>query len=356
MRRAVIALGLVIVVAAAGWFLLRADISLLLLRAGIEQRLGEDPVADLGGGLHVILCGAGGPLPAAGRSGPCVAIVADGDLYVFDAGSGAARNLVGLRLPPGRVIAVFLTHFHSDHIDGLGELATLRWPASGNKSPLPVFGPDGVQQVVEGLNLAYAQDRGYRIAHHGETVTPPAAGGMAAYPFPQPDAASDVEVLEADRLRVRAFRVDHDPADPAVGYRIDYAGRSVVISGDTKRNDAVLRNAKGADLLVHEALAAEIVNVMREGVLTVGNEQMAKVLIDIPDYHTTPVEAAEIAQAAGVRHLLYYHVVPPLVIPGLEAAYLRGVSDAYDGGVTVGLDGTRVSLPEDSDAIEVSNP
>jgi ribonuclease Z len=347
-------LGLIVLVA-AGWLLFRADLGVRLMRAGIERVLSTDPIAQLGGGLHVVLCGAGGPMPAPERSGPCVAVVAGESLVVFDAGSGAARNLARMRLPPPRVGAVFLTHFHSDHIDGLGELATLRWPASGNTSPLPVFGPEGVRGVVEGLNRAYALDRAYRTAHHGEAIAPPAAGGMLARPFATPGPEEAVEVFEDQGLRVRAFRVDHAPADPAVGYRIDYAGRSVVISGDTARSESLLRNARGADLLVHEALAAEIVGAMREGALAAGNERLARILIDIPDYHTTPVEAAEVAQAAGVRHLLYYHVVPPLLLPGLEAAFLRGVSDAYAGGVTLGRDGTRVTLPSGSDAVEVSS-
>jgi ribonuclease Z len=85
-----------------------------------------------------------------------------------------------------------------------------------------------------------------------------------------------------------------------------------------------------------------------------GRANIAKIANDILDYHTTPVEAAEIAQAAGAKHLLFTHVVPPLPVPGLEVVFLEGVDDAFAGGVTLGRDGTLISLPSGSDAVEVS--
>ena len=86
-----------------------------------------------------------------------------------------------------------------------------------------------------------------------------------------------------------------------------------------------------------------------------GNASLAKILSDVPDYHATPVEAAEIAQASGAGHLLYYHVVPPLPAPGLAGAFLEGTADAYSGDITLGVDGTMISLPAGSKAIEVGS-
>src|SRR3546814_10277528 len=98
-------------------------------------------------------------------------------MFVVDAGEGAARNIAQMGLPNGKIRALFLTHYHSDHIDGLGPMMLLRWTASGNTAPLPVYGPDGVEAVIGGFNAAYAADNRYRTAHHGAVVTPPAAAG-----------------------------------------------------------------------------------------------------------------------------------------------------------------------------------
>jgi ribonuclease Z len=102
-------------------------------------------------------------------------VVAGKRLFVFDAGSGSARNIGRLGFVLGHVEAVFLTHFHSDHIDGLGELMLQRWVTTSNTAPVPVYGPPGVDQVVAGLRQAYAQDQHYRVAHHGDATVPASA-------------------------------------------------------------------------------------------------------------------------------------------------------------------------------------
>jgi ribonuclease Z len=148
--------------------------------------------------------------------------------------------------------------------------------------------------------------------------------------------------------------VDHDPVEPAVGYRFEYGGRSALLSGDTARSENLAAQARGVDLLVHEALAPQLVARMNAAATAAGRANLAKITADIPDYHTTPVEAAEIASAAGAKHLLFYHVVPPLPLPGLDRVFFEGVSGAFAGGVTLGRDGVLVSLPAGSDAVEVS--
>jgi ribonuclease Z len=305
-------------------------------------------------GLHVLLCGAGGPLPDPVRSGPCTAVIAGRTLVVVDAGSGGARNLQRLGFPPGRVEALFLTHFHSDHIDGLGELALLRWTGAARGTPLPVHGPAGVEEVVQGFGRAYRQDAEYRTAHHGPAVAPPSGSGMTAHGFAPPAPGEALPVWERDGLRVSAFAVEHEPVSPAVGYRFEYAGRSLVVSGDTRKSANLEAQSRGVDLLVHEALAPQLVERMNAAASSAGRANLVKITADIPDYHTTPVQAAEIARAAGAKHLLFTHVIPPLPLPGLDAAFLQGVSDAFDGGVTLGRDGTLVSLPSGGDVVEVS--
>lgn len=312
-----------------------------------------DLPAELLDGLHVLLCGAGGPLPDPKRSAPCVAIIAGESVVMIDSGDGAARNLTRFGLRPGQVEAVFLTHFHSDHIDGLGEVATLRWAGTGWMTPLPVYGPEGVERVVGGFNQAYQQDQAYRTAHHGMKVTPPSGAGLRARAFSLPRNGDLPIVFEKGDLRIMAFAVDHLPVSPAVGYRIEYKGRSVVVSGDTAKSDNLIASSNGVDLLVHEALSRELVQVIQDAAKRAGRDSIVKITADIMDYHASPVEAAESAEEAGVDYLLFYHVVPPLPISPLESIYLEGVGDAFSGQFRIGVDGTFISLPANASAIDV---
>jgi ribonuclease Z len=345
---------LVVLLAGVALWTLRAPLALRVMERALARNLGADPIAALPDGLHVLLCGAGGPLPDPVRSGPCTAVIGGRTLVVVDAGTGGARNLQRFGFAPGRVDALFLTHFHSDHIDGLGELALLRWTGAARETPLPVHGPAGVEEVVEGFGLAYRQDAAYRTAHHGPAVAPPSGAGMTAHPFAPPAPGQALPVFEQDGLRVSAFAVEHEPVRPAVGYRFEYGGRSVVVSGDTRKSANLEALSRGADLLVHEALAPQLVERMKAAATAAGRANVAKIAADIPDYHTAPVEAAAIARAIGAKHLLLTHVIPPLPVPGLDAAFLEGVADAFGGGVTLGRDGTFVSLPVAGDAVEVS--
>lgn len=322
-----------------------------VMERGLESRLGADVIDTFADGLHVTLCGAGGPLPSPTASGPCVVVVAGNQLFMVDAGTNGVRNMGRMGFQAGNLKGVFLTHFHSDHIDGLGETATIRWAGGDNKAPLPVYGPDGVQQVVDGFNIAYSHDFGYRNEHHGDMVAPLSGAGLEAQPFALPEDGELVTVYEESGLKVDALRVQHAPVHSAAGYLFTYKGRTALISGDTAQYDNITRFARGVDLLVHEALAPNIVMMMNEAAKRNGNEIMAKITIDILDYHASPAEAAATARDAGVGHLLYYHVVPPLLFPGQEALWLDGAGDVFPD-YTVGMDGTHFSLPAGSDAIE----
>ena len=254
---------------------------------------------------------------------------------------------------PGTIKGVFLTHFHSDHIDGLGEMSTLRWAGGGNATPLPVYGPRGVERVVDGFNAAYAQDFTYRHEHHGDLVAPMSAAGVKAMPFDKPAMGELVLVYEGEGLKVEMLAVDHSPVEPAVGYRFSYKGRSLLITGDTTKQANIQKFAEGIDLLVHEALAPNLVNMMHDAAKKLDNKIMAKITHDILDYHASPVEAAETARDAGVGHLLYYHIVPPLVIPGQKALYLDGADKIFPD-YTIGEDGVSFTLPANSEEIRLT--
>ncbi len=343
-RWQVIALAVVaVVVAGTVAWAFRGPLAVAAMGRLYAKALGTDAYAGLGDGLHVGLCGAGSPMPDPTRAGPCAAVLAGQRLFVVDAGAGGTKNLSLMNLPPAQVAAVFLTHFHSDHIDGLGELMLQRWAGGAHTSPLPVYGPAGVDQVVGGFMAAYALDRGYRIAHHGPKVVPPTGFGGIPHAF---DAAhGGVVVLNDGGLKVTAFPVRHDPAHPAVGYRFDYRGRSVVISGDTAPSPELEAAARGADVLVHEGLAPNLVAVQRKAALAGGKSNLAAIMHDILSYHSAPEAVAAIAQRDQVRYLLFTHIIPPLPVRALEGPWLGRSREIFGGPIQVGHDGDFLSLP-----------
>lgn len=297
------------------------------------------------GGLHVVLCGTGSPLADPERAGPCTAVIAGGHFFLVDVGPGSWENVQTWRLPRAQLSGVLLTHFHSDHIGELGEVVTQSWIA-GRQEPLKVYGPPGVQDVVVGFQQAYTHDREYRVAHHGDEAMPPDGGRATAVILPVPPDNGSHLVLEQDGVRVTAFSVDHEPVVPAFGYRIEYNGRSVVISGDTKKSANLIEHAKGADILVHEALAAHLITQMVPRFEKLGQARLAKLAGDVVDYHTTPVQAAEAAKEAGVRQLVLTHLVPPPINAVVRREFMQGVDEAWDGKVVLGEDGMHFTLPK----------
>ena len=341
------------VAAALAWWQRGPITVALMARQVVAATAVADPLAALPDGLHVGLCGAGSPFPDELRSGPCTALVAGRRLFVFDSGSGAARNLTRMRLNAGQIEALFLTHYHSDHIDGLGELMLQRWVQRTSQQPLPVHGPTGLEGVLAGFQQAYTLDKGYRTAHHGDVIVPPAGFGTAALPF-EVDAATGRRVLLSEPdLEVVAFTVDHGPVRPAVGYRVRYKDRTVVISGDTKKSAAVAREAKGVDLLVHEALSPALLSLLEQGFIQAGRQPLGQIMHDVLNYHTTPEEAAEIAQAAGVKALLFHHIVPPLPSSGLHPAFLERAGQIYKGPLRIGADGDWLTLRAGGTEVEM---
>jgi ribonuclease Z len=321
-----------------------------LFERAVGERVGRDATAGLPDGLHVALCGTGSPLPSATRAGPCNIVIAGKHIFVVDIGEDGARNINLMGIPAGRIEGLFLTHFHSDHTDGIGPLMLARWTSSAARTPLPVHGATGVETLVSGYNAAYLTDNGYRTAHHGPKIVPPSGAGAAASPFrlPAMGEGDTVVVLEQDGLKITAIRVDHGPVKPAVGYRFDYKGRSVVISGDTIKSPTLIAGSKGADLLVHEALQPRLVKAMTKGLEAKGQKNLAQITRDILNYHTSPEEAAEVAQAAGVRQLVLSHIVPAIPSSFFYPAFLGDARERFGGKLVVGEDGMLFSLPAGS--------
>ncbi|RPH42146.1 MAG: MBL fold metallo-hydrolase [Burkholderiales bacterium] len=342
-----------VAVAAAVAWLLRGPIAVALVERTALARLSADAVGALPDGLHVGLCGAGSPFPDPLRGGPCTMVLAGRRLLVVDAGNGALRGLTQLGFEAGRVDAVLLTHLHSDHLDGLGELMLQRWVGGGRATPVPVHGPTGVEAVVDGLAQVYAADRGYRVAHHGAAIVPPGGAGGTPRPIVLGPDGRAVVIADGD-LEVVAFAVDHEPVHPALGYRIRYRDRTVVLSGDTRQSEAVRREAEGVDLLVHDALSRPLLAVLARAAATAGRENLVRLFADIVDYHATPEQAAETARDARVGYLLLNHIVPPLPLTALEGTFLGDAPRIWSGPIRVGRDGDLVSMPAGTRDIAVS--
>lgn len=353
LRRFVLFTGVAAVVALVAAYAFQAPLSIAIGQRVAASHMAADLLNDLPDGLHIGLCGAGSPMPDERRMGACTVVVVGKRLFVFDAGNGSARNIGKMGFVHGRIEAIFLTHFHSDHIDGLGELLMQRWVSTGNAAPVPLYGPPGVDKVVNGFMQAYSQDQHYRVAHHGDKTLPASGFGAATMPFEAPENGHRVLLKDAD-LEITAFNVDHAPVHPAVGYAIRYKGRSVVLSGDTKKSAAVQREAMGVDVLVHEALSAPMVGLIEQAAGAAGRANVKKLMADIVDYHSSPEQAAQTARDADVRYLMLNHIAPPLPLPGMEKAFLGGAPDIFSGPIRVGADGDFISLPAGSADIQVS--
>jgi ribonuclease Z len=321
------------------------------LREGNKALLADDA-------LKVLLCGSSAPFADVHRAQSCVAILAGGVYYLVDAGPGSSRNLQLWQLRGRELAGVFLTHFHSDHLGDLGEVNTNAWLA-GHPGPLSVFGGPGVVQVVQGFNAVYALDEAYRTANSGAALLPPAAAVMQPVRVdlvgpPTPEGGRRSAPLHFGEMSVTALEVNHDPAAPAYGYRFDYRGRSVVVSGDTRYHPALASAAEGADVLVHEAQSQHLVALLQEAAQETGDARLAQTMGDIEHYHTDPLEAARLAERAHVRLLVFTHLNPPVSNLLLSRMFYRGVNDIRPHGWVSGEDGTLVTLPVGSSAVDVS--
>jgi ribonuclease Z len=293
-------------------------------------------------GLKITLCGTSSPIPAPGRAQACVAVETPEHLYIIDAGSGSAAtaNLSGV--PMGKLRGILITHFHSDHISDIGDFNLNSWVA-GRPEPLQIIGPTGVDRIVDGFNMAYELDRGYRVAHHGAELLNPKLGTLQA------KAIGEGVIIDQDGLRVTAFEVSHPPIEPAFGYRLDYGGRSVVISGDSLVTDKIVEISNGADVVLHDAMSLQLVRGAAGMARTTGNTRLATVMQDIQDYHATTEDLNRLSSEAEIGQLALYHLVPA----PRNAMALRAFSNDIPEGALLTEDGMVISLPAGSNEIGI---
>ena len=223
----------------------------------------------------------------------------------------------------------------------------MTWINSSHTKPLDVYGPEGVELVTQGFEDAYQLDYQFRHEHHGDKIAPKDIAGFNPFPI---DLTNPV-IIDEDGLKVTAFRVLHDPVEPALGYRFDYKGRSIVISGDTAYSENLIKYSIDADVLFHEAQANHQLAIMKKALTN--NKGLVKILNDIETYHATPPEAAKAANLANVDHLIFYHLTPAPRNNLTERMFFRGVNDIRKDWSS-SEDGTMVILPLDSDEIIIT--
>jgi len=299
--------------------------------------------------LSAAVCGSRSPIPSPGRAQTCVMVRAGENIYIVDIGDGSASNLRNWGIPFNKIKSVLLTHLHSDHIFDLASLHQASWIMQKRKAKLDVYGPQGVGLVTKGFETAYEPDYFFRNSHHGDQIAPLDVAGFN----PHTVDLNQPKVIHEDGLIVTAFEVVHDPVKPALGYRFDYKGRSLVISGDTSYSENLIEKSRDADVLFHEAQANHMINLIRDFNIQMGANLAAKVMEDIITYHTTPIEAAEIANLANVKHLIFYHLTPAPRNYITETMFLRGVDEVREEW-TLSNDGTMVVLPVGTNEIIIS--
>jgi len=244
--------------------------------------------------LEVTLLGTGYPRPVMERFGPSILIEAGKEKLLFDCGRGVTQRLYQLKVPFGEVTALFLTHLHSDHIVGIPDVYLTGW-LLGRTTPLRVWGPTGTAEMMSHLEQAYQFDIQTRRDVDEKL---PGQGAVVV--------AKDIEqgvVYQNNDLRVTAFAVDHSPVKPAFGYRVDYAGHSVVLSGDTRYSENLIHFSQGADILIHEVIDPE---AYLAGDRLFSPEMKQKVIA----HHTNPEQAGTIFNKVKPKLAVYSHIVP----------------------------------------------
>lgn len=300
--------------------------------------------------LTAVVCGSRSPINDPNRAEACILVQAGDQIFIFDTGNGSAQNLHNWNMPWNRLEGIFYTHLHSDHISDIADFHQGTWINGQRSSKQKVFGPEGVQLLTDGIELAYTKDYFFRNEHHGDIIAPLNIVGFDTHTV----NLNNPVLIDDEDLKITAYSVSHDPVDPALGYRIDYKGRSISISGDTIYDQNLVNNSKDADVLFHESMSLEILDLINANAKATGNMVAEIVTVDILDYHTPILEVVKAAKDANVRHLVFYHHLPAPRNQIMEEVMYRGVDEIMQEW-TASNDGTMIILPIDSEEIIITS-
>lgn len=271
----------------------------------------------------VTLLGTGSPLPDPNRAGPATLVQADGANLLVDAGRGVVMRLAGAGVWPGAVTGVLLTHLHSDHLCDLNDVVTSHWVTNPGPVTLPIHGPVGTAEVVEGLLAMLGPDVRYRLAHHDDLRSGPDLAVVEHGPG---------ETFELGGCTVTTHATDHRPVEPTLGYRITAGGAVVAVAGDSVPCLGLDELCAGADAYVQTVIREDLV-------ASIPNPRLQ----DILDYHSSVAQAAQTAARAGVGTLVLTHYVPPLQ-PGDEERWRAVAAQHFAGPIVLGDDLTAITI------------
>jgi len=270
--------------------------------------------------IRVTLLGSGGPEPSPDRFGPSTLVEAGDEKLIFDVGRGATIRLAQAKVPLSG-ITVFITHLHSDHLNGLSDLWTTGYiPPTLRQTPLEIYGPPGIVELAGGLQVAFKADLEIRSKELGERGI---NFSTSAATFDATEIGRDGVFFDRGGVTVSAISVEHG-ASKAFAYRVEYGGRSVVISGDTKLSKNLIDKARGVDLIIHEVMAVD-------EKLLAGSVPIQGMMA----LHTPPEDAGIVFRDVEPKMAVYNHIIR---IRASDEAIETATRKTYSGPLTIGQD------------------
>lgn len=269
--------------------------------------------------MRLTLLGTGLPNPNPRRRGPSQVIHAGKHNILIDCGSGAVHRLFEAGLASTDIHHVLITHHHWDHYIDLDHLIVSRW-TFGVDAPLHVYGPTGQKKMIENMLATHRQDLEWRAEHQ--------ATGRDL-PRVEVHEIDEGQFAEFDGMKVSAFEVVHPPIDPAYGFKFESKDRSIVLSGDTRPSENLVRHAHGVDVLVHECM------LLKSGMATSsawGDEENRRKRME--SYHTFPEKLGLVAKDAAPKLLVTSHMTPIGVTGEINEIIARD----YSGPLVIGED------------------
>ncbi|MFE5320318.1 MBL fold metallo-hydrolase [Paenibacillus sp. NPDC056579] len=284
-------------------------------------------------GIKAVILGTGTPRAFYGRAKAGVAVLVRDKTFLVDCGGATVDQLIKSGIMPQRISDVMFTHHHSDHNSGFFDVFITSWRThvtadqvfEGRKGPMNVYGPTTTKEIIGKMRESFDFDAKLRVNYNKSSGD----GADIAY-----HECNEGVVYERDGIKVTAFEVDHRPVYPAIAYKFEYNGKSLVISGDTIPVASMVEYSKGIDLLVHESYNKAWLDALIEKF-----PEQTEGLSNPAKYHSTTLEVAEIAREAGVKHLVLTHHIPaPAATDKAEAEYTEGMQEIYGGKITMARD------------------